>query len=175
MKELETKRLLLRKFNFNDAQDMFDTWASDPEVCKYLTWNPHTSVEITKQILQMWEDEYKLANTYRYAIVIKENNELIGAIDVVEFLENNPVIGYCIGKRFWNKGYVTEAFNEVIRYLFDEEKYDNIIISAHVDNKASIRVIEKAGFSFTHQEDKYLPYKDNILVKVNFYIKSREK
>ena len=160
MKELETKRLLLRKFRINDAQEMFETWASDPEVCKYLTWNPHESVDLTRQILQKWEEEYELSYTYRYAIVIKETNELIGGIDVVGFLADDPVIGYCIGKKFWNNGYVTEAFEAVIKYLFDEEEYENIIICAHVENKASIRVIEKNGFTFTHQEDTYLSNKN---------------
>ena len=42
---METERLILRPFVLNDAEAMFHTWANDPEVTKYLTWNPHESVD----------------------------------------------------------------------------------------------------------------------------------
>lgn len=45
---LTTKRLVLRKFKIEDAENMYHNWASDPEVTRYLTWPAHSSVEVTK-------------------------------------------------------------------------------------------------------------------------------
>lgn len=50
-KILETKRLILRKFKEEDAIDMYNNWASDSEVTKYLTWSAHSSVETSKGFL----------------------------------------------------------------------------------------------------------------------------
>lgn len=47
---IKTKRLTLRKFTLNDAQAMFDTWANDERVTRFLTWEPHGSIETTKYI-----------------------------------------------------------------------------------------------------------------------------
>ena len=55
---LETNRLILRRFRLDDAQAMYDNWASDPEVTKFLTWPIHGNVEISRSILQSWIDAY---------------------------------------------------------------------------------------------------------------------
>ena len=48
-KSLETERLLLRKPKIEDVEPMFNNWASDPEVTKYLTWPAHENIEVTKR------------------------------------------------------------------------------------------------------------------------------
>ena len=50
-RELATDRLTLRRFEIEDAENMFYNWASDPEVTKYLTWPTHKSVEVTELII----------------------------------------------------------------------------------------------------------------------------
>lgn len=96
-KVLETERLFLRRFKIEDAQNMFDNWASNPNVTKFLTWDPHENVEITKLIINDWLKGYEEDNYYQWAIEVKENGELIGSISVVRINENvNEVeIGYC--------------------------------------------------------------------------------
>ena len=61
---LETNRLILRRFRLDDAQAMYDNWASDPEVTKFLTWPIHGNVEISRSILQSWIDAYADNDTY---------------------------------------------------------------------------------------------------------------
>ena len=56
--ELRTKRLVLRRFREEDAQAMFDTWANDARVTKFLTWRPHGAVEVTKALLADWCAQY---------------------------------------------------------------------------------------------------------------------
>ena len=67
---LETERLILRKFKIEDAQNMFDNWASNPNATKYLTWGPHENVEITKLIISDWLKGYEEDKYYQWANII---------------------------------------------------------------------------------------------------------
>ena len=71
MREIETKRLFLRKLRSDDAESIFRNWASDSEVAKYVTWNVHKDINETKAILDMWLAEYDNDNCYRYGIEIR--------------------------------------------------------------------------------------------------------
>ena len=57
---LETTRLILRKFTMDDARAMYENWASDPEVTKYLMWPTHTSTDVTKMVLEDWVNSYEI-------------------------------------------------------------------------------------------------------------------
>lgn len=151
--KLESERLILRKFELDDAQEMFDNWASDLEVNKFLSWPVHKSVETTKAIIKEWVEEYNDPQVFRYAITLKSSGALIGAIDVVKIVDDVPEIGYCLSRKYWNNGYMTETVKTLINYL-NNIGYKKIIIAANKDNIASIRVIEKCGFTFTHQETR---------------------
>ena len=168
-KIIKTNRLLLRKFEINDAEKMFNNWANDSEVTKYMTWNPHQNIEETKAIINHWLEEYKDPKTYRFAITLYDTNELIGSIDVVDYVDGNPEIGYCLSKAYWNQGYMSEALNAFISHLFDEG-FTTIVIEADINNIASNRVIEKCGFKFTHKEEKeHCSIFKNEPVTVNWY------
>lgn len=173
MRELETSRLKLRHLRREDAQRIFDCWASDPEVTKYLTWNPHKDVSATEQIMDLWLKDYENADCYRYGIELKEENALIGMIDVVEYRQGNPVIGYCSGRKYWNHGYMTEAFRAVIDELFSQG-YETIVIEAVNENTGSNRVIQKAGFQLAGSRDEALSRLKPEIVTVNSYRLSKE-
>lgn len=148
MKELQTERLLLRKLRREDAQRIFDCWAADPEVTKYLTWLPHRSVQDTEQILDYWLKDYEQPDTRRWGIELRATGELIGMIDVVSNVGGTPFIGYCSGRAYWGNGYMTEALRAVCASLF-AEGCEAISIEAMEENIGSNRVIKKAGFRFT--------------------------
>ena len=57
-KTIETGRLVLRPFRIEDAQPMYENWASDPEVTKFLMWPTHTSVEVSREVLKSWICQY---------------------------------------------------------------------------------------------------------------------
>lgn len=68
---IAAKRLLLRRFVIEDAEAMFHNWASDEEVCRFLTWPPHQDVNVTRHILQNWITSYAQPNFYQWAITWK--------------------------------------------------------------------------------------------------------
>ena len=150
---LVTERLLLRKVKISDVEPMYNNWASDPEVAKYLTWLPHENIKNTEAIVKEWIKQENDPKTIRYMITIKGNDEPIGSIDVVNYVGDTPVIGYCLSRKYCNKGYMTEACKTFVKYLFDIG-FKRIVIEADVRNIGSNRVIEKCGFTFTHKEEK---------------------
>ena len=150
-KSLETERLLLRKPKIEDVKPMFNNWASDPEVTKYLTWPAHENIEVTKRVVDCWLKEEKDPKTIRFVITLKDNSEPIGSIDVVGYIEDNPEIGYCLSRKYWNHGLMTEACKAFVKYIFSKG-FNKVLIKAVVENIGSNRVIEKCGFKFTHKE-----------------------
>lgn len=158
---LETKRLVLRKLNENDADSIFNNWAKDKEVTTYLTWAPHENIEITKELLNMWLEAYKDEKTHRFGIVLKDEDKLIGMIDVVNYIDNCPEIGYVLSRTYWNQGIMTEACNKMIDYLF-EQGFPTVYIKAYKDNIGSNKVIQKCGLTYYAEET--LPQDQNILV-----------
>lgn len=172
MRELETERLKLRHLVKEDAQSIYKGWASDPEVTRYLTWNPHESVNVTGKILAGWLKEYENPDCYRYGIVLKTSNNLIGMIDVVRWDHGNPVIGYVLSRKYWRSGYMTECLRVVDQELF-RCGYQEIMIDAMADNIASNKVIQKNGFQFVESKQQYIPAKQqNVLI--NYYVLKKE-
>lgn len=147
---LETERLILRKLKAGDEVAMFNGWCSDPEVTKYVTWSVHKDISVTKALLDMWLKQYDDPKTERFGIVLKQTNELIGAIDVVDYINGVPEIGYTISRKYWNQGYMTEACKAFINYLFSRG-YEKLTIEAEVNNIGSNRVIQKCGFKYLYQ------------------------
>lgn len=148
MREPETERLRLRRIRPSDAEHIFETWARDPEVTRYLTWQPHESADVTRKIVDSWVADYDRGNTFRCGIERKADGVLMGMIDIVNCQDGKPEIGYCLGKAFWNRGYMTEALKAVLAELFGAG-YETVLINAVRENIGSNRVIKKAGFTFT--------------------------
>ncbi len=149
-KRLETERLILRRFIESDAVLMYDNWASDPEVSKYLTWPTHASVEVTKSLMKDWIARYEKPDYYNWVIGLKETGEVVGNISVVEVKEKveAALIGYCMGQAWWGRGIMPEALTEVIRYLFDEVGMNRVAACHSTQNPKSGRVMQKAGMKY---------------------------
>ena len=149
--KLETQRLVLRKLKKEDAELMFRNWGSDPEVAKYTLWVAHENVEVTKRLVEGWLYEEKDGKTIRFVLTLKGSDEPIGSIDTVNFRDDIPEVGFCLSRKHWNKGYMSEACSAFCNYLF-ELGYPKILIRADVRNIGSNKVIQKCGFKFTHKE-----------------------
>jgi len=149
-KQIETERLILRRFVIDDAQDIFNNWASDTDVTKFLTWPAHPAVEVTKAIIADWVERYSKDDFYQWAIVPKELSEPIGSIAAVEIKEeiNAAHIGYCIGKKWWHQGYTSEALKAVIDYFFDEVGADRVDARHDTNNPHSGMVMKKCGMQY---------------------------
>lgn len=147
---LETERLILRKITKTDAKQAFNNWTNDSETARYVTWEPHGTLENTEKLFELWENQYSEPYTYRWVVEVKELNQIIGTIDVVHksISQKTAEIGYCYGSKYWGNGYGTEALTKVIDYLLNEVGFDLIEARHLIDNPASGRVMEKAGMKY---------------------------
>ena len=150
-RRIETNRLILRRFAVEDAQAMFDNWASDPEVTKYLTWPPHERAAATEQLLKLWVDDYAREDVFQWAITLKENGDApIGSIAVVNRDERTDSVelGYCIGRAWWRRGIMTEALGAVVDFMFDEAGARRVACRHDANNPHSGAVMKKCGLRY---------------------------
>ena len=148
---LYTDRLILRKYETNDAAAMYENWTSDEEVTKFLMWKPHSGCEETQKVLEDWIKHYSEDNYYNWAIVLKENSdEPIGNIAVVNMNEETSTmhIGYCIGRKWWHRGITSEAMKSVMDFLFDEVNANRIESRHDPRNPHSGGVMKKCGMKY---------------------------
>ena len=150
-KTLETERLILRKTFPEDLEPMYKNWANDRRVTRFLTWKPYDSIEeLRKTYHRYMLDNADNPEFFDWKIVLKSINEPIGAIGVVSKRDDieEAMIGYCLGVEWWHKGIMTEAFTEVIRFLFEEADFNRIAAQHDVNNPHSGDVMKKCGLIY---------------------------
>lgn len=115
----------MRKFKQGDEYDIFKNYCNDEKVTKYITWDPHKTIELTRELLMSWITEYSNIK-YRWAIEI--DDEVVGSIDLVDQNLDEKVgeIGYCLGVNFWNKKIMTNASNLIMDYLFNTVGFEKL-------------------------------------------------
>ena len=149
-----TERLILRRFRQDDAQAMFENWACDDEVTKYMTWPSHCNVGISQWVINDWVSSYVKDDYYQWAIEFE--GQPIGSIGVVDQREDvaRATIGYCIGRSWWHKGIMSEALKAVMDYLFDEVGMNRVEACHDPNNPNSGKVMAKCGMKYegTHRQ-----------------------
>lgn len=148
---IETDRLILRRYVIEDADAMYKNWASDSDVTKFLTWQPHSSVEVSRGIIENWLKEYSDEKYYQWAIVLKDNgNEPIGGISVVQMNEDISMvhIGYCLGRAWWRREIMSEALKAVMDFMFDTVEVNRVEARHDPMNPNSGKVMQKCGMKY---------------------------
>lgn len=144
---LETERILLRRWNEDDAQALY-RYASDPDVGPRAGWPAHESVDESLRVIR---DIFSSDTVW--AIVLKDTGEPIGCMGYYrQSTSNIPIgpydceVGYWVAKPYWNMGICTEALKLMIDYCIDVQRFDSIWCDHFMGNPASGRVLEKCGF-----------------------------
>ena len=147
---LETERLILRRFVREDTRMVFDNWAGDDEVTRYMTWPMRKDIEETEKSVCGWAERYDADNFYHWAITLKEDGNLIGFVSVISCDDTVEKVemGYCIGKKWWHKGYMTEALSKSVDFLFRKVGVKRIQACHDTNNPNSGRVMAKCGMKY---------------------------
>lgn len=145
----ETKRLILRAMRVSDTADMY-AYAKDPEVTRFLLWNPHRTPEYTRSYLEYLAGRYRLGQHYEWAMVSKEDGHMIGTCGFSRFdcPHNAAEIGYVLNPAYRGQGLVAEAAQQILHFGFDVLGLHRVEARYMVGNDASRRVMEKLGMSF---------------------------
>ena len=148
---LETERLILRRFTGADVDHLVELNA-DPEVMRYLTGGPPIPREvIERDHLPAYLRHYERGDRYGYwAVEEKRTGEFLGWFhfrppDGAD--PDEPELGYRLRRSAWGKGYGTEGSRALIRKGFTELGVRRVVASTYEHNRASRRVMEKAGMT----------------------------
>lgn len=146
---LETERLILRRWEERDAEDLYK-YASDPAVGPIAGWPAHQSLDESREVIK---------NVFNgkeaYAICLKEDNKAIGAIELklnghTDMTERDDEceLGYWLGKPFWGQGIMPEAAREMLRHAFEDIGMSKVWCGYYESNTKSKRVQEKVDFKY---------------------------
>ena len=148
--DIETDRLLLRAFRYEDGKSMMKNWAGDEYVQKMYGEPAYKTPEAIKGLLDKYIEGYNNGYYYRWGIFEKESDECIGMVAyfLVDTHNNFGEIEYCVGTAFQGKGYATEATKAIIKYGFENIHFNKVQICVRPSNISSKKVIEKCGFTY---------------------------
>ena len=167
---LETNRLILRYMGEKDTHDIFNNINHNKDVLKYFI---DKYVEKEEEMTLDRTIKYCLeAERYLFAIELKDTHEVIGMIlqcSTPNKVFNSSEVGFAIGKRHWNKGYTTEAFNKMIEFLFSLGIH-KVEASHLVGNEASKRVMLKCGLLYDGRRIQEIYYHEQYFDVDYYYI-----
>ncbi len=144
---IETKRVILRYITLSDAYDMYE-YASRPQVSKYLLWDPHINVAATEGYIESLQKRYKKGLYADWAVVLKENNKMIGTCGYSSFDSKDKTceIGYVLSPDYQKHGIMYETVNAVLHLTFDVLELKEARLRIIAENTASRRLAERLGF-----------------------------
>lgn len=144
---IQTERLWLRRAVIDDAEAIFAAYGRDLEVTKYLSWKPTGNLEDTSAHLRASSLAWEEGRAFQWVILRKEDRQLLGAVGLR--VDGHKVeLGYVLAKKFWRKGYMTEAVRAVVDAALDDKNVYRVWAVCDIENPASARVMEKAGMKF---------------------------
>ena len=149
MPELETERLSLRAIKKSDLNDIHE-YASNSKTSQFLLWEKHTSVEYTKKFVDIVLTKYKFGEYHDWAIVLKENQKMIGTCGFTRIDGENSIaeIGYVLNPTYWGYGLATEAAKKIVDFAFNVLGVNRVEARFLFGNEASLNVMRKIGMKF---------------------------
>ncbi|WP_303835140.1 GNAT family N-acetyltransferase [Ruminococcus flavefaciens] len=154
----ETERLICRRFEFGDRRDMLENWASLPEIQTEYGEPVYTDEVQVKGLLEKYISSYDREDTYRWAIIEKQSGRNIGQIAFCKVWEEQRTaeIEYCIGTKYWGKGYAGEALSGLIAHCFRTMDFDRLEAYHRAENTKSGRVLEKSAMHKTDTVQRFV-------------------
>jgi [ribosomal protein S5]-alanine N-acetyltransferase len=141
---LETMRVHLRKPTVDDAPAIFESYARDAEVTRYLLFRPDQTLDDVKKFLERTLAGWENRSTFAWVLVLKDSNALMGMVEV-RISGCRADLGYVLARPFWNRGYMSEALQAVTDWAFTQQELFRVWAFCDVNNAASARVLEKIG------------------------------
>jgi RimJ/RimL family protein N-acetyltransferase len=154
---LETERLVIRRPVADDAEAIFRTYASDPEVTRYVGFPRHRRVEETRAYLEFSDAQWAQWPAGPYLIELRENGATIGGTGLKFDTPYEAATGYVLARSAWGRGYATEA----LRAMVDVAAacgVRRLYALCHHAHLASAHVLEKGGFTLDRVTRRYADF-----------------
>jgi len=145
---IELEDYNLRKVNESDYKEIYDIY-SDEETVKFEGIEAIKTDTQAKEYIQNILNGYENKYFVRWCVESKKSNKVIGllAIHHFDFRNYNAQIGYILNKSYWRENIMSTVLKEIIKYIFNETEIYRLEANIHPDNKASIKLAEKLGFT----------------------------
>lgn len=140
----DTDRLLLRVPLLDDADDIFASYAADPEVTRFMPWPPHTAVEQSMTFVIRCHGNWQDDSEYTWAIVPRDTGQCSGMI-ALRVRGCKADFGYVLARSLWGRGMITEVAREIVAWAWAQPAIFRVWAVCDVENIASARVLEKLG------------------------------
>ena len=156
-KTINTLRLVLRRFEAGDLEDMLRNWVSDPAVQTEYGEPVYSGPAEAQKLLDGYIRGYGSDSFYRWAVTERSSGQNIGQIAFCRVYEDirTAEIEYCIGTAFQGRGYAGEALSAVISYTFDTTDFCRLEAYHRAENKKSGRVLEKSAMKKTGNVERF--------------------
>ncbi len=154
MIQLETERLIIRRFVPADYIDLFE-YLSNEDVVKYEPYNVYSEEQAKQEAISRSE------NPNFWAVCLKATDKLIGNVYLAKQDFDTWEVGYVFNKNYWGNGYATEAVQFLVEYAFSSCNAHRIVAFCNPQNEASWKLLERIGM----RKEGHL--RSNIYFKVN--------
>ncbi|RDH77968.1 N-acetyltransferase [Mycolicibacterium moriokaense] len=143
--ELTGERVLLRAPLLADADELFASVASDPEVTRYLSWPTHPDVDETRRVIT---ELFNVGEERTWLIELMSTGEIVGTCGFRPVQPHSRDFGYVLGRRWWGRRLMPEAVSLLLAEMESDPSVYRISAICHVDNARSARVLRGAGLSY---------------------------
>jgi len=140
----ETDRLLVRPAACADAQELFDGYACDPEVAKYMIWRPHRDIGETLAFLRRCEAAWTDGSAFPWTLRLKDGGAFVGMLET-RIRETSADVGYAVSRRFWRQGLMSEALGTFVAWALRQPEIHRVWATCDMENVASAGVLERVG------------------------------
>lgn len=142
---INTEHLTLRNTRIDDAEAIFESYAQDSEVTRFLTWRPHRTLDQTRSFRQSRIDAWHDGSEFTWGILL--NGKVFVGCIALRIDRFKADVGYVIARPHWNHGYATEALQAIVDWCLGQPDIFRVWGVCDINNIASTRVFEKVGMT----------------------------
>ena len=164
--ELWTERLVLRRYRPEDAEVLYQSFGTDPEMVQYSGWNPYSTPEMAQETVRGFIESY--SDVHSYSWVMDVDDVIVGTIGAYDYANGQIEVGFSVDKGWQGRGIATEALRKVLAYLTDHEGIPRVTAWCAAENVGSRRVLEKAGMKLVRDEKDGLAVGEKTFDKLIF-------
>ena len=155
--EILTERLHLRPPTLGDASDIFERYAQDPDVCRYLSWTPHRSIDDTLTFLSQIVEGHSTGERVGFLMFSRSTGRLLGSVGGV-IDDARMQFGYLLARDSWGQGFATEAAQAFLELALERTGIWRMQAFCDLENQASARVLDKVGLELEGTLRRYMKF-----------------
>jgi len=154
--EFRTARLVASRLRYEDAEEIFYTYASKPEATRFVSWPTHKSLRDTRVFLDYALSGWASGTDFSFGLRL-QNHRLIGSCGILND-RGTIQFGYIISPTHWGRGLATEACKRLMEILSVLDGVKSVGTFVDAENVASARVLIKSGLQEVERRTRWFRF-----------------